>query len=89
MTVLTLLLLAMTQPAFAADAKPSVPIRVLVAENRTYLDLTVKGDVTLRALPSGQRIQTKGRLDKVRLVPTKTGFKLYSRFYVQRSKTNY
>ena len=59
-----------------ASPKKNFPIRVLVAEERTYVDLTVKEDYTIRLLPSLQ-VAKKGRLlAGARLTATPTGFRL-------------
>ena len=68
-------LLVMQSPAWAAPKK-SFPIRVLVAEDRTYLGITVKEDYAIRALPSMQLVKKGKLLPGVRLTPTPTGFRL-------------
>lgn len=65
----------MCAPAGASSNK-IFPIRVLVAEQRTYLNITLKGDYVIRLLPSLQ-IAKKGKsLPETRLVPTPGGFRL-------------
>ena len=65
------------QGAFAAApaAKPFF-VRVLVAEERTYLDITAKDGAAFRLLPSGRIFQPKIKLQPARLVPTPNGFRL-------------
>ena len=67
------MILALTQCAWADTPKKQVFVRVLVAEERTYLDLTVNGPVTLRSLPSGQIIRAGAT---GHLTATPTGFRL-------------
>ncbi len=61
-------------------AEPASPksniIRVLVAESRTYLKITIKGQYVIRSYPGGQVILSGSNLKSVKLVPTPGGLKL-------------
>ena len=64
--------------AHAAEEAPKniFPVRVLVAEERTFMNLSSKNGCSLRLLPSGQWVKTNVRLEEARLVPTLKGFRL-------------
>jgi stage II sporulation protein D len=51
-------------------------VRVLVAENRTFIRLTVKKKYLIRLLPSMQIVKTGDKLIGERLLPTSKGFRL-------------
>ena len=79
MTVVAVLLLAMTCAASgfaAASPKKPFPIRVLVAEERAYLEITVKEEYTIRSLPSMQAVKKGKLIPGLRLTATPTGFRL-------------
>ncbi len=71
-----LLVLIGTGAAANPSQKNFPPIRVLVAENRTYLGITVKGAYVIRLLPSLQLVKEGKNIQGTRLIPTVNGFRL-------------
>jgi stage II sporulation protein D len=71
--------------AFAtASWAKNFPVRVLVAESRTYLGVTVKGAYAIRLLPSMQLAKKGNALPGIRLEPTAKGFRLGKEEWVCR-----
>ncbi len=69
--------MCLSSPSVLSEAAPkSSIIRALVAESRTYLRITIKGDYIVRAYPSGQVLLTGSKLNAVKLVPTAAGYRL-------------
>lgn len=70
-------MVCLQSPAVLAQEAPKNGIiRVLVADSRTYLRISIKGDYVVRAYPGGQLLHTGKKLNAVKLAPTTSGFKL-------------
>ena len=59
-----------------AAPKKDFPVRILIAEDRTAIEITVKEEYTLRLLPSMQTAKKGKLLAGERLVATSSGFRL-------------
>src|SRR3989338_7793848 len=68
--------LAIVPTASARNQRNNPVVRVLVAEDKKFLNVSIKGSYRIRALPNGQLLQKGNSLIAMALLPTAMGFKL-------------